>query len=322
MFALTELKDRLASGRAGLPEEIRSRAASYLRALQQPDGGFPNRQGSSDPYYTAFGLGALALTGELDEAVSARAATFLQHRLRQPALPVEFVAAAASVLILQAIGVDARLASLSADLREQAVAVFAPLRRPDGGYAKNANSRASSTYHTFLVVSCKQLLGIADDEPRLLAALLCSRQRPDGGFVEVPDARSSGVNPTAAAVALTRVVQTLTWSSAESDVLAQELSLPPLEPAARYLAAMQTPEGGLRASALVPVADLLSTFTGLVALGSLASVALIDHQAMQRYVASLEVASGGFRGGSWDAQADCEYTFYGLGTLVLLHGAS
>ena len=33
------------------------------------------------------------------------------------------------------------------------------LRRTDGGYAKGAEGAASSTYHTFLVLLCQQLIG-------------------------------------------------------------------------------------------------------------------------------------------------------------------
>jgi geranylgeranyl transferase type-2 subunit beta len=223
--------------------------------------------------------------------------------------------------MLQAANAGGAIGDSATDLRQQAAAVFAPLRQPDGGYAKNTRNRASSTYHTFLVVSCKQWLGIADDDPPAIASFLCSRQRPDGGFVEVADARSSGVNPTAAAIVLARAIEALTSAPGEASPSGQKLLLPSLEAAARYLAAMQTPEGGLRASALVPFADLLSTFTGLVALTSLEAVWQIDRHAMQRYVAGLEDPAGGYRGGLWDAQPDCEYTFYGLGTLALLHSA-
>jgi prenyltransferase beta subunit len=315
MLALTELINRIASGRHGLPEALCARQASYLLGLQQPDGGFPNRCGGSDPYYTAFGLGALALLGRLDEQVSAGASAFLLQRLRQPLLPVEFIAAATGTLLLHASSSGDALAATLADLQQQAASVLDPLRLPDGGYAKTARSSASSTYQTFLAISCKQLLGMAQDDLRLVAAFLRSRQRPDGGFAEVHHASTSGVNPTAAAVVLARIIQ------AQAEASETEILLPSLRSAARYLAAMQTPEGGLRASALVPLADLLSTFTGLVALVCLGADERIDRAAMRRYVAGLEHPSGGFCGSLPDRQPDCEYTFYALGTLALLCSA-
>ncbi len=66
------------------------------------------------------------------------------------------------------------------------------------------------------------------------------------------------------------------------------------------------------------MADLLSTFAGLVALVDLDALATIDGPAVRRYVESLAEAGGGFRGGVWDSRADAEYTFYGLGALAIL----
>ena len=88
--------------------------------------------------------------------------------------------------------------------------------------------------------------------------------------------------------------------------------------AAAFLAAMQNVEGGLRANARIPAADLLSTFTGLVALADLDALSAVDPARAQRYVESLDQPGGGFRGGLWDDAADVEYTFYGLGSLALL----
>jgi geranylgeranyl transferase type-2 subunit beta len=81
---------------------------------------------------------------------------------------------------------------------------------------------------------------------------------------------------------------------------------------------MQTAEGGLRANARIPVADLLSTFTGLVALAALDSPAAVDRAAARRFVLALQQPAGGFHAGAWDQVADVEYTFYGLGAMALL----
>ncbi len=81
---------------------------------------------------------------------------------------------------------------------------------------------------------------------------------------------------------------------------------------------MQTDEGGLRANTRIPIADLLSTFTGLLTLEQIGAVNRIDVSAALRYVKSLENERGGFRGAAWDSVEDVEYTFYGLGSLALL----
>jgi geranylgeranyl transferase type-2 subunit beta len=81
---------------------------------------------------------------------------------------------------------------------------------------------------------------------------------------------------------------------------------------------MQTDEGGLRANTRIPIADLLSTFTGTLTLADLGASDMIDRGAARRYVDSLELEPGGFRGAEWDPAHDVEYTFYGLGALALL----
>ena len=115
--------------------------------------------------------------------------------------------------------------------------------------------------------------------------------------------RDGGTNPTAAAVGLLRMLDALDESTRTAAV--------------QFLAGMQTDEGGLRANTKIPVADLLSTFTGLVALADLDALSAIDTGAVMRFAKSLEQPDGGFRGGIWDDTADVEYTFYGLGTLAL-----
>jgi geranylgeranyl transferase type-2 subunit beta len=81
---------------------------------------------------------------------------------------------------------------------------------------------------------------------------------------------------------------------------------------------MASPEGGLRANARAPLADLLSTFTAAWTLAQLGELGRLDTAELRRYAQSLELPGGGFRGGLWDDGCDVEYTFYGLGVLALL----
>ena len=77
-------------------------------------------------------------------------------------------------------------------------------------------------------------------------------------------------------------------------------------------------EGGVCANSKIPLADLLSTFTGLWTLSELGALERIDAAAARDYVHSVEIAAGGYHGGVWDTGTDVEYTFYGLGVLALL----
>ncbi len=301
---LAQMTLRLSAGATRFHESFCERHAAFLAALQNPDGGFSGREGPSDLYYTGFALRALALLGRLDDEVSRRAGEFLARHVGRLLPAMDFFSLILGAVLLETVaGIDVyalrgcdRGTALGENLRR--------FRRPDGGYAKTEHSGTSSTYHTFLAVACLDLFGGEIPESDRVAALIRSRRRPDGGFVELEGLPHSGTNPTAAAVGLLTLLGSLDESTRSQ--------------CPRFLQTMQNREGGLRANTRIPVADLLSTFTGLAALADLEALSAINAAAARRYVASLEAADGGFRGAAWDDHADPEYTFYGLGALALL----
>ncbi len=287
-----------------LPEPVLRRHAEFLAAGQNPDGGFSGREGPSDLYYTGFALRGLALSAGLSEGIAARAVEFHRGRLEAPSTSVDFLSLVFSAVLLEAAaGVDVfQLADLE---RKKAVAdATARFRRADGGYAKTERSGQCSTYHTFLVATCLELVGAPLPEPPKIERMIRLRRRPDGGFVELDGLDHSGTNPTAAAIGLLRLLEAMDEPTRKAGV--------------SFLAGMQNAEGGWRANTRIPAADLLSTFTALVALADLDALPAVDTAAARRYVESLALPGGGFRGGAWDDRADFEYTFYGLGVLALL----
>ncbi len=196
------------------------------------------------------------------------------------------------------------LADSPPDWPERVAATLERFRTSDGGYNKSPGANSGSTYHTFLVGLCYQLLNRPFPDPGAVVRFTLSRRREDGGFVEVAAMRRSGTNPTAAAVGLLQLTDALTEQVRETT--------------AAYLAETVSDEGGLRANGRIPLADLLSTFTGVWTLDELGCGDRVDPQAAARFARSIERAEGGFHGGLWDEGHDVEYTFYGLGTLALL----
>jgi len=301
---LEKLTLRLAAAIAELPEGLRGRHAKYLLAAQREDGGFAGREGGSDLYYTGFALRSLAMLGELYGPVAERAAEFLRSRLRGQESIVDFLSLIyGTALIQSAAGIDV-LADAEPSWRDAVAAALEKLRRSDGGYAKGAEGVASSTYHTFLVLLCQQLIGRDAQRPQEIVAFIQSQRCEDGGFREIRASKRAGTNPTAAAIGALRISNALDGETREETI--------------DFLAEMQTDEGGLRANTRIPIADLLSTFTGLLTLEDLGGTAEIDLAAVRRYAVSLQLEGGGFHGAEWDPAHDVEYTFYGLGTLALL----
>lgn len=303
---LPELMARLSEGLARLPPEFQARHAGYLARCQNADGGFSGREGGSDLYYTGFALRGLAVLDALSADAAERASVFLRHALTQHASVVDFYSLLYSCGLIQLAGGPDVLAQSPADWPERVAATLESFRAPDAGYGKTTDAASGSTYHTFLVCLCYELLGKAVPRADEVIRFIASRRRDDGGYVEIAPMRRSGTNPTAAAVGALQILQGEQFATQELDGVVD------------FLADMPSFEGGLRANGRAPLGDLLSTFTGAWTLAQLHALERLDSDAVRAYVTSLEVPNGGFRGGLWDEHCDIEYTFYGLGTLALL----
>jgi geranylgeranyl transferase type-2 subunit beta len=273
-------------------------------AAQRDDGGFAGREGGSDLYYTGFALRGLAVLGELYGPVAQRAASFLRNRLTGKESVVDFLSLIYGAKILDAAaGIDI-FASLAATWRAAVADALEQLRRPDGGYAKAAEGVASSTYNSFLVLLCHQLLELPTPAPEKIVTFILSQRGDDGGFREIRASKRGGVNPTAAAIGALRILAAIDEPVRQDTI--------------EFLAEQQTDEGGLRANSRIPFADLLSTFTGSLTLLDLGALHEIDAARAAAYARSLEREAGGFQGFVLDPAHDVEYTFYGLGALAIL----
>jgi geranylgeranyl transferase type-2 subunit beta len=304
---LERLTARLARGLGSAAPEIRERHRAFLAARQNGDGGWSGREGGSDLYYTAFALRGLAVLGGLTDRIATQSEAFLRRQLNQAVSVVDFMSLLYAARLLQyAVGRDI-LSENGADWPDRVAATLESFRKPDGGYAKSTDGANGSTYHTFLVALCYELIGRPLPSADQIVAFVRSRRREDGGFVEVSPARRGGTNPTAAAVALLLMLDSLDAGTRTG--------------VCDFLANMQSGDGGLRANDRAPLSDLLSTFTGLVTLTDLEGADRVNRATARQFMDSVECPTGGFHGGLWDQATDVEYTFYGLGTLALLdHG--
>lgn len=301
---LQDLTIRLATGIGLLPDELRLRHSNFLKNAQQADGGFAGRMGDSDLYYTAFGLRGLSILGELYGEPAERAAGFLRERMQSHQTIVDFFSLfyAAQLLRISA-GIDI-FETADPDWRNHVAAILDSLRRDDGGYAKAPEGNASSTYHTFLVLLVLQLIEQPVADPDKIVSFIESQEQEDGGFREIRAGKRAGTNPTAAAIGTLRILDRLSDESKESTI--------------DFLLDMQNDEGGLLANTRIPIADILSTFTGTLTLDDLGATHELDFVPLQRFVDSLQLPDGGFYAAAWDEAVDVEYTFYGLGCLALL----
>ncbi|MFN0055631.1 MAG: prenyltransferase/squalene oxidase repeat-containing protein [Planctomycetales bacterium] len=301
---LLQLGERLTNGLSRLAPERRARHREFVLGRQNADGGFSGREGGSDLYYTGFAVRSLAVLGLLSEADCGRIAGYLRQTASRQVTVIDLVSWLYCAVIVQGTsgidlleGVDALWPDRLAELLES-------FRTKDGGYAKTHEGAAGSTYHSFLVALCYELVDRPLPQRNQLIQFLFDRQREDGGFVEIQPMKRSGTNPTAAAVALLRMLGAL------DDDLRGDVEF--------FLREVRVGTGGFQANTRIPFPDGLSTFTGLLTAQDLRLDGLIDPTPLMEFIDSLEFPDGGFRGAAWDGAADVEYTFYALGTLGLL----
>lgn len=302
---LIRLAQRLFSGLSPLEEERKQRHRDFVLAHQMADGGFRGREGEADLYYTSFAVRTLAMLDGLSPDTASRVGEYLEAHDPMRLSIVDLLSWLSTAVAVQLAGGAIPQAVQAPDWADRIAERLESVRTGDGGYAKNTQGAAGSTYQSFLVVLSYELIGRTPPRPNALIQFLYDRQRDDGGFVEIAPMKRSGTNPTAAAVA---VLHLLGGMDAEIR-----------EDVRDFLRQVKSDEGGFQANTRIPFADGLSTFTGLLTLQDLRIADVLSPKHVQEYLTGwLEFPTGGFRGASWDEQADVEYTFYGLGTLALL----
>ena len=262
---------------------------AFLHEQIQPDGGFPDRGGCSDLYYTVFGLEALiALRADVP---ADKIRPFLQDFGTGDSLDLVHLACLArcwAALPLPGLGSGA--ASVLADRLEQ-------FRSRDGGYHPRPDSPHGTAYHAFLVLGAYEDLGLTVPGVDALRASLQSLQVADGGFANDPSASIGATPATAAAVMVLRHLDA------------------PLPAVTAWLLAQCHVQGGFVAAPGAPMPDLLSTATALHALAALhAPIDPIAERCLD-FVDTLWTSRGAFYGTWADDEPDCEYTYYGLLTL-------
>lgn len=310
MSYLALLDSTLASGVTLLGEPFRRRQAAAVLARGLPDGGFADRSGGADLYYTRFALEALTVLGVAGEDRDGwqRSGEFVAAASARLATMADWLSFLHAARLLEAGGTAMFCCpEMRAAAMDRSAAFLQSCRAADGGYA-GLPGGPGGPYHTFLAALCYELIGREMPEAAAAGEAVRAWATADGGFAESSGRNQGQTNPTAAAVAMLTMTDRLDDRTARG--------------AAAFLASMQTAEGGMKAHAGAARADLLSTFTALATLASLDEVRRVRLGHLGRFARSLALVEGGFAAVTGDAQADVEYTFYGIATLALLAQAA
>ena len=232
---------------------------------------------------------------------------FLRSRLQRPEKLIDHMSLVFGAALLDAAaGLDVYGPARRRLERPRSPPQLMELRREDGGFAKGAGR--SGQQH-LLHVPVAAVPGIdraamLEDHKGIVDFIMSQRDAELGGFREIRVSKRAGTNPTAAAIGVLRMLDAL-----DDDIR---------HSTADFLADMQDDDGGLLANSRIPLADVLSTFTGMLTLADLDRMDAINTSDALHFVHSVQQAEGGFLGAAWDEACDVEYTFYGLGCLALL----
>jgi prenyltransferase beta subunit len=260
--------------------------AEFLHAQLRPGGGFANRAGAPDLYYTAF---AVPLLTALDQPISPASREYLASFA--PAIEGMDLVHLACLARAWAV-----LGEINPQRREAVHRRLAQYRSRDGGFGDQPGAACGTAYSAFLAAGAYEDIGTKLPRPGDLAAAVETLSTPDGGYANAADEPVGLAPSTAAAVMVLRIAgQEIDPSSAD------------------FLRARLAEDGGFYAADGAPVADLLSTATSLHALWAMGEPLNEPARARCRdFVLSLRHDNGGFRGSVLDDIADCEYTFYAL----------
>src|SRR5262245_32072939 len=259
----------------------------FARSQHLPDGGFADRSGASDLYYTVFGLECFLALREDPPLAEARA--YLERFGDGDGLDFVHLACLGRCWSTVSCG-DFRNVPREAILQR-----IEGYRSRDGGYATSPGCGTGSVYAAFLALGAYEDFGVEQPDRGCLLDSLRSFRAADGAFSNQPGSACGITTTTAAAVLLLR-----------------RLGERPGAEIAGWLLARAHPQGGFLALPEAPIPDLLSTATALHALTAMQTPLESIRESCLDFIDSLWTNRGGFHGSWADDAIDCEYTYYAL----------
>jgi hypothetical protein len=258
----------------------------FLRSQLSADGGFMDRAGRSDLYYSVFGMEGLMALGA--DAPRSQMASYVDQFGDGEGLDLVHVSCLARCWV-----------NLNRDENRShhgtLLEHIEAHRSEDGGYHAKLGQAPGTIYGCFLAAGAYENLGQpmprADEMLRSIDSLKCS----DGGYANHQELPIGMTAPTAAAAMLHRYLRR------------------PIDPAiAPWLLAQAHAQGGFLASPVAPMPDLLSTATALHALAAAGADLSKIKEPTLNFIDSLWSNRGAFYGNWGDDTQDCEYAYYGL----------
>ncbi len=275
----------------------RNAVVQYLGAQFTAAGGFCDRAGNPDLYYSVFGIDALLALAE-----------------PLPVQPLrEYLAAFGAGEELDFVHLAclarcwARLpdAAIPAGVMQAVADRIEMFRTPDGGYNTVAGEPHGSVTGAYLAFAAHEDAQRELPRPREVLQSIEGLHAADGGYSNEPDMAAGTVPATGGAL-----------------ILQHRLGGNVDRKASDWLWQQASPAGGFTATPAAPVPDLLSTATAVFAARDLGRPSGCAEHVEDTVLMTegVQTAAGGYAGHALDDHADCEYTYYALVILGCLMG--
>ena len=266
-------------GYEALSQDAKLMMSDFILTQRCKDGGFINKQGEQDLYYTTFGsllqyvFGINYNTGELKRYLNSIDADNLDLIHYAAYMRCRLLA---SVTDSKFLGVLTSLISQKNIRSEESFEVW-------------PNNNKNAPYSRFIWLSLLEDTNNSKQHTWLSEKYAIK----GGGYSNVKGQDSASVNATAAALMVKG--QNEGYDKTSQDVL--------------YLLNSQLPSGGFKASPQTHMPDLLSTATALF---TLLCYDVQPRYSAQEFVEAHWLDNGGFGATILDSNSDVEYLFYGL----------
>lgn len=249
-------------------QEVKSLILHFLYDHLNEDGGFKDRSGNSDLYYSVFALECIhALQGDIPKQ---KVQQYLHSFSELEKL--DFVHLSCLVRAAAAVEIQNNLDS------KHILEIMREYHAADGGFNVTKEQQYGSAYANFLLVGAYQDLNveIPNEVQNAIVSNLKSLVADDGGYANIPRMKEGNVTATAAAISVLR-----SWDIPVGNHLGMWLM-------------NHCIQGGFCNNLAFPVPDLLSTATALHALAYLKMDTKAIIEPGLNFVDSLWTNRGGF----------------------------
>jgi hypothetical protein len=271
----------LQQGKSRLDDEAQRRIASFVSSQLTANGGFMDKSGKADLYYTSFGLMlAYILKLNINTSIIEKWLDKQENQLSDLVYGSAYIRSRMLCKLLKANKLNFALTQLFKT--KQTLPVFTDYPHDD----------MYSPYSQFLLLSLHEDMGIKTINQQEILTSISEYHIEAGGYSNIKGSSQATTNATVAALA---VKGQLYGYLANDDI--------------RYLYLSQDESGGFFAGVSSPVPDLLSTATALF---MLKCYGLTPRFNADDFIDSHWLSSGSFGATLMDETGDVEYTFYGL----------